>query len=90
MKYDNMTYDEWDNHFNVLADDEGCVIGFDSHELTQDIIDRYGGGTYFWTEYDDGTISSGIQFVNRYRYLVTENPWNPNIVTIVESDAIDD
>jgi hypothetical protein len=87
-QYEHLTYDEWCDKYKVKTDDEDCVLGFEPREITVEDIQGHGGGQFFWTEYDDGGISSGLQVVNRNRYLVTQKPWSDGVVTIVESDHL--
>lgn len=74
-----ISYDHWYEVYHPTT-------YFEPRELSQSVIDGLGGGKHWWTEYDDGSISSGLQVVNRFRYIATDKSWNPEVVTLVERE----
>lgn len=84
----NLTEEEFDRQFNVIPDAEGESIRPDPGNVALD-------SKHLWTVVEaDGSlyVQNGPHFVNRFGYLITEEPWTEETEAVwyLASDEEDD
>ena len=92
-KLNHITYNEFIESYKPVMN-EGSVLRIDPSEI-DDV--RKKAPTFFekiapyiWTEYDNNDIESGVNFVNRFAYLLTYERSPENCIIYVSFPIIEE
>ena len=100
-----MTFDEWEKKYppidrvpNLIDDGAGWTVEQDDGEMVATAFETYGAELEFvlaqdprnvWTVMDDGSVVSGIHYVNRMCYLITKRKWPRDAFITVHDEFCD-
>lgn len=71
------------NQFNDGYGFDGCMFETFGPNLAYVTATAQVSEAFVWTVYDDMSITSGMHFVNRFGYLITELPCDEDFIDVL-------